>query len=168
MAQRSAAAMTPKGKSRPGDPQNLVDQGFFDFLVDLEVQKAARLQYPISVLCLSVDDPPAIAEQGLRESLAHLAIRELRTTDVAVSLRTVVAAVLLVGAETLNLPGILARLRTAIESAVGSQDSSHITLSVGGGCYPHTATNARELYEQALNLMTRAQTDGGDRAYLPT
>ncbi len=158
--------MTPKGRSRPGGPENLVDQGFFDFLIDLEVQKAARLQYPIAVLCLSVDDPPAKAEQDLRESLGLLAIRELRTTDVAVNLRTVVAAVLLVGAETLNLPGILARLRTAIESAVGN--SSHITLSAGGGCYPHTATNAKELYEQALNLMTRAQADGGDRAYLPT
>ena len=147
----------------------MVEKALFDFLVDLEVHKAARLQYPISVLCLGADLPETKAAQAWRDDLAELTVHELRATDVAANLDTSVAAFLLIGAETQHLPGIVARLSSTMEAPTGrGSATTGVTLSAGGGCYPQTATSGRELLQQAVDLMTRAQTDGGNRAYLPS
>jgi hypothetical protein len=41
------------------------------------------------------------------------------------------------------------------------------TLSAGGGCFPQTAGSGTELLGQAVDLMTRAKGEGGNRLYLP-
>jgi len=150
----------------------LVEKELFDFLVNLEVHKAARLQYPISVLCLGADLPDKQREhvaQTWRDDLAQLTVHELRATDVAASLDSSVAAFLLIGAETQHLPAIVARLSSTMEGRVDEEGGTpRFTVSAGGGCYPHTAASGRELLQQAVDLMTRAQTDGGNRAYLPS
>jgi GGDEF domain-containing protein len=42
-----------------------------------------------------------------------------------------------------------------------------LTLSAGGGCYPQTATSGSEVLQQALDQMSRAKAEGGNRLYLP-
>jgi hypothetical protein len=147
----------------------LVEKALFDFLVNLEVHKAARMQYPISVLCLGADLPETTAVQAWKDDLAQLSVHELRATDVAGSIEPSVAAFLLIGAETQHLPGIVARLSSIVGArAERESGTTRLTLSAGGGCYPHTATSGKELLQQAVDLMTQAQTDGGNRAYLPS
>lgn len=76
---------------------------------------------------------------------------------------------LLIDAEARNLGVILRRLREAFEPisvTVGGREL-RFTLSAGGGCYPQTAGSGGELLRQAIDLMTRAKEDGGDRLYLP-
>ena len=147
----------------------MIEKALFDFLVNLEVHKAARLQYPISVLCLGADLPETTDAKAWKDDLAHLTVHELRATDVAASLDPLVAAFLLIGAETQDLPGIVARLSSSVEAPTGRESgTSRLTVSAGGGCYPQTATSGKELLQQAVDLMTRAQTDGGNRAYLPS
>jgi hypothetical protein len=160
--------MTPGAGGRRGGGGALVEKEVFDFLVDLEVHKAVRMQYPVSVLCLGADLPEATAAETWRDDLAEFAVRELRSTDVAAFLDRAVA-VLLIGAETQHLPGIVARLSATVEALWGRRTStSALTLSAGGGCYPQTATSAGELLRQAVDLMTQARAAGGNRTYLPS
>ena len=42
-----------------------------------------------------------------------------------------------------------------------------VSLSVGGGCYPVTATSAPAVLRQAHALMARATAQGGNRLVLP-
>jgi hypothetical protein len=141
------------------ESSNLLDERLFSFLLDREVQKAARLQYCVSLFCITPDRAEATAEFMSR--LARASIEVLRVTDAACSFGVACAATLLVGAQTQDLRAIHGRLREALERGVG------VTTSAGGGCYPKTASTASRLVQQAVDLMVRAKTEGGNRLYLP-
>ena len=143
------------------DPRNFVDERLFTFLVNHEVEKATRLQYYVSVLCMAPDLPPADITKALTEKLTQVAIRHLRATDVASAFPSSCVALLLVDAETHNLSGIFRRLAEA------SYPFLPFTLSAGGACYPQTALRGGELVVQAMELMTQARAEGGNRLNLP-
>lgn len=149
------------------DPRNFVEERLFAFLLHHEVHKATRLQYPLSILCLSPDLHPSEATPALTTQLAREAIRHIRTTDVGSILPPSCVALLLVDAETRNLAGILERLREAVEPLwFRTRGKERFTLSAGGGGYPRTATNANTLLLQAMELMSRAKAEGGNRLHL--
>jgi len=150
------------------DPQNFVDERLFAFLLHHEIHKATRLRYCLSILCLTPDLPPGEATLSLTNQLAKAAIGHVRATDVVSILPPSCITLLLIDAETRNLREILQRLRETLEPlslALGGNDR-RFTLSVGGGCYPQTATNGNELLLQGLELMSRAKAEGGNRLYL--
>lgn len=142
-------------------PLNVVDRGLFTFLLHRELHKATRLGYSVSVLSLAPDPPPRRPRRALLNRLAALSIGQLRATDLAAAFPPSAVAILLVDAETRNVPGIFERLKEGLPSIRG------VTLSAGGGCYPQTASSGNELLQQALDLAARANADGGNRLYLP-
>ena len=149
------------------DPQNFVDERLFSFLLHHEVHKATRLQYPLSLLCLSPDLGSSEAPPALTNRLARAASRHVRTTDVGSLLPPSSIALLLIDAEARHLRGILQRLRDALPLSLAETGRErHFTLSAGGGCYPQTAPTANALLQQVVDLMTRAQAEGGNRLHL--
>lgn len=151
------------------DPQNFVGADLFGFVLGHEVRKATRLRYALSILCLTPDLPSADATPGVVQQLSRVATSQLRATDLGSALPPVSVTLLLIDAELRNLPGILERLRAALEplSLPALPKVQPLTLSAGGGCYPQTATTGSELLQQALDLMSRAKAEGGNRLYLP-
>ncbi len=148
--------------------QNLVEERFFRFLVDLEVQKALRLQYPISVVWMTPDVPPEQIDPSLSQRVAELAIRQVRATDVIATLSQSSLGLLLIDAETWALPRIHQRLKEELEAhrlAVPGRESRE-TWSAGASCYPQTATSGRDLLRQAIDLLAQAKGEGGDRLCL--
>ena len=143
-------------------PQNLVDLRPFTFILTQEIHKATRLQYPVSILCLTPDRLRRETPPTFITRLGELSISQVRATDLATTLDSSAIALLLVDAEIWSLPGIVGRLKGGLEMIPG------MTVSGGGGCYPQTATNGNELLQQAVDLMTRAKADGGNRLYLPS
>src|SRR2546425_8737783 len=99
-----------RGSGPPPEPGGrVVDDQLFRFLVDLEVQKAQRLRYCFSLVCLAFDViPPETREP--QPSFAEIATRYIRTTDVVTPWEPASLALLLVDAETAHLPPILRRL----------------------------------------------------------
>ncbi len=142
-------------------PQNLVDQKLFTFILDREIHKAARLQYSLSVLCFTPDIPRGKADPTYLNRLARLGIAQLRATDLAAHFDPSCLAVLLVDAEAQDVRRIFHRLKERVEPI------SPQTLSAGAGCFPQTVTGARELIEQAIELMKQAKAEGGNRLKLP-
>lgn len=138
-----------------GSGGHIVDDDVFRLLVDMEVQKAQRLRYLVSVICIDVEGTGAIPEA------VRMMAPVIRATDaVAARDRSTVAALLLVAAEASDLGTILERLKSAgLES---------VAWSAGGACYPQTAGSAQELLDQALEMMARSKQDGGRRFYIPT
>ena len=161
--------MAPRLNGTSLDPQNVVGERLFSFILKQEVHKATRLQYSLSILCLTPDLPPADATPSSVQQLARVATSHLRATDLGSALPPASVTLLLIDAELRNLPRILERLRAALEpfSPPGRSKEQTLTLSAGGGCYPQTATSGSELLQQALDLMSRARADGGSRLYLP-
>ena len=140
-------------KPNPGGA-HIVDEEVFRLLVDMEIRKAERLRYLVSVICVDVE-----AEESIAAAVKMMA-PVIRATDALSTRDRSTVAVLLIDAESASLPTILQRLKAAgLES---------VAWSAGGACYPETASSAEELLDQAIELMLRAKQDGGKRFYLPT
>lgn len=149
----------------PSESRRVTDEKVFRYLVDLEVVKAPRLQYCVSVVCVA---PDAAATEASRFSKPHVLaaiLRCTRATDVVTELADGSLAVLLIDAETTALPAIIGRLREEL-LAVTSVAVPPVTWSAGAACYPTTATSPAEVVRLAVDLLARARGAGGDRSYV--
>ena len=140
---------------RPGS--TTVDEPLFRFLVELEVAKAQRLRYCVSVVCLALDSLPD--DFSFIKRMAERFIRQLRSTDVVVPYSASSLTLLLVDAKAAALSSIIHRI---------TEHLGPIPWSAGGASYPRTASGAQELLDRAFDLAARAKEDGGHRFYLPS
>lgn len=150
--------------------QRCVEESVFRFLLDLEVPKAIRLQYCVSVLCLRPDLAAGTAGASVVRQIAQTALRPLRATDLATTFSVDSAtciALLLIDAETRTLPQILARV-TELQALAVWAEGAPLSWSAGGSCYPQTVSSGRDLLHQAVELMTCAKAEGGNRLCLPS
>jgi len=135
----------------------LVDELLFRLLVDLEIQKAQRLRYSVSLVCFAVEPVSAGNGEASPSSVAESVTRHLRGTDAVASWSQGWLSLLLIDAETTHLPSIIHRLTTRLET---------VGWSAGGSSYPRTATRAEDMLRQAMDLMGRAKEEGGNRLYV--
>jgi len=144
-------------------------ESLFGFLLDLEVRKAFRLRYCVSVVCIAPDVHPHDVAPEYARYLGARATQQLRTIDSVTMLRRDALGILLIDADPSKLPLILNRLMKDL-CAHPMKASGHArrpTWSAGGSSYPATAHNKGELLEQAVSLMLKAKKDGGNRSYIP-
>src|SRR5262245_7916147 len=135
----------------------MVDEVLFRLLIDFEIQKAQRLRYSVSLVCFSLRSATRGNGQTSGTSLAQSVTRHLRGTDAVASWSQGWLSLLLVGAETTHLPSILDRLTDRLDTA---------GWSAGGTSYPRTATRSEDMLRQAVDLMTKAREEGGNRLYV--
>jgi hypothetical protein len=135
----------------------LVDETLFRFLIDLEIQKAQRLRYSISLVCFAVERAATGNGEVSPESVAESIARYLRSTDAVALWTQGWLAMLLIDAEPNHLPSIVERLTTRFEA---------VFWSAGGSCYPRTAARADDMLRQAVDLLTLARNEGGNRLYV--
>ena len=161
---------TPNANRPSRESQNFVEENLFRRLLDFEVPKAMRLQYCISVVCMTPDLRPDEVDPPFAKRMAEIAIRQLRSTDVVTALSQSSIGFLLIDAETQTLPRIHKRVIEELEAhpLIVGRGEWRLTWSAGGSCYPQTATSGRDLLRQATDLMARAKGEGGDRLYLPS
>jgi hypothetical protein len=136
------------------DSEGTVDETLFRFLVELEVAKAQRLRYCVSVVSLVVDSPEAGADLS---RLAERFVDRVRSTDIIVPNPESSWTLLLVDAQPQALPSIVQRL---------AEQLGTLPWSAGGASYPGTARDAEDLLCQAAELGARAQVEGRQELYL--
>jgi hypothetical protein len=134
----------------------IVDELLFRFLVDIEIKKAQRLRYSVSLVCLSAEPGP-FGGPGASSTLEERLAPHLRGTDAVAPWTQSWLGLLLVDAEANHLPGILHRLTMRLEI---------VAWSAGGSCYPRTASRTEDLFQQAIDFMGKAKEDGGNRLYV--
>src|SRR5215831_9016537 len=118
----------------------MVDDALFRLLLELEIHKAQRLRYTISIVCLTMERSGTGNGQAAGTSIAESLV-----------------LCLLVDADATHLPSILERLTTRLQMA---------SWSAGGSSYPRTAVRADQMVRQAIELHTRARNEGGNRLYV--
>lgn len=141
----------------PEHGARVVDDLLFRFLVDFEIQKARRLRYFVSLVCLAIDVAPTETRRLPLPSLVEIVTRHTRGTDAVARWAGASLALLLVDAEATHLPSILRRLTAHLET---------IAWSAGGSCYPKTATRPDDMLRQAADSLVRAKAGGGNRLYV--
>jgi GGDEF domain-containing protein len=146
--------------------ENLIEPDVFKLLLELETRKALRLRYPVSLLCVTPDQPLEGADVDLMRKAARAALSQVRATDVVAILSRSTLAILLVDAEIPELQDILRRIVEPM--SVGATVSERRTWSAGGSSYPHSGTTGDALLRLASDLMAKAKREGGDRLYLPS
>ena len=136
----------------------VVDSEGFRRLLAIEIQKAQRLRYCVSLMCIAADRRSPEVEQPTALSLVERITPFLRSTDIITCWTPPSLALMLVDADLVSLPSINSRVTSKHEAYV---------WSAGGSCYPKTATHSEELLHQAEGLFLQAGRDGGSRLYLP-
>ncbi len=135
----------------------IIDGQLLQHLVDIEIRKAQRLRYCVSLVRIASDPSPETAPPS-KPPFAETIAGSIRSTDVVAHWAATSLALLLVGADVPNLPSIVRRLTI----------DTGIVWSAGGSCYPGTATGTEDLLRQAEDRMLEAQKDGSNRLHLPT
>jgi hypothetical protein len=160
--------MSPEATSEDLDPRApIVDAATFTLLADLELRQAVRLQYYVSLLVLRLDiDQPRPPTDGaaLHRLIAEVVRDQIRSTDVvSVTPTPPYVQILLVSAYLDYLPAIIERIAAAVNGrAFETQGgSAHVTLSMGGSCFPTTAHGRGELFYQAVTLSAEAREETG-------
>jgi hypothetical protein len=146
-----------------------VPADLFRYLLDLEIEKAARLRYRVSVVCLTPDVDDVRKAPSLAEHIARVMLHHLRQTDAATVFPAARVGLLLIDADPEALQRIVGRAAggTTLGSPRFALGGETVSVSGGAGCYPVTGSNASDVLGQACRLMRLAQGRGGDRLLLP-
>jgi hypothetical protein len=146
-----------------------VSASLFRYLLDLELERASRLRYCVSLVCLTPDLENSENDPGLTRTIARAALRQLRRTDLGTTLSRGVVGLLLVDTDPRMLDRVLDRAANArlSEGRRFVRGRQTVSVSVGASCYPITAPDQVTLLQEASQLMQRARQEGGDRLILP-
>ena len=142
----SLASLPTSGGARTVDP------ALFRILVDSEMRKAQRLRYSISVICVSAQ-AVAAAELSFIDQFRG----QLRATDVVAPWPPASLVVLLIDAESGDIPAVMRRI--TLHLAEGS-------WWAGGVSYPRATQVADDMLRQAASLMEQAIQDPLKHLYL--
>ena len=159
--------MSPEVTSEDLDPRApIVDGATFTLVAELELRQAVRLQYYVSLLVLQaeIDQPGPADGARLHRLIAEVVRDQIRSTDVvSVTPTPPSLQILLISAYLDNLPVIIERIADAVNGrAFETQGGSpHVTLSMGGACFPTTAHLRAELFHQAVSLSAEARGETG-------
>lgn len=135
----------------------MIDESLFRLLLDFEIHKAQRLRYSVSIVCFAMERSDAGNGDTSAASIAENLARRLRGTDAVAVWTQGLLFFMLVDAETTHLPSILERLTTRFQTAI---------WSAGGSSYPRTAVRAEDMLRQAVDLLSLARNEGGNRLYV--
>ncbi len=122
----------------------VVDERLFKFVLEMEVRKALRIQYPLLLLTIVRQTPATRGSAGFADvgSIVEPLSRVIRAGDLIGLVPTGPALrVLLVGAYLEDADGVIERIR--------EEFPRETTLRFGVACFPGTATTVEELLSRA-------------------
>lgn len=132
-----------------------VDASLFRLLLKVELRKAQRLRYCVSVVCVCTK---SIARALTAADLFfdHFR-RQLRGTDAVAPWPPASLALLLIDADSDDIPGVMRRVTAQL-----TEDS----WRAGAVSYPRRNWAADEMLRQAMSLMERALAEAGNPLFL--
>jgi hypothetical protein len=138
----------------------VVDEAALDLAMALEVRKALRLQYYVSLLQIRVHP---VADLELVSELADVLRGHLRGTDIiGVTQEPCSLRVILVATPLQDLPAVIARMTRAVNRRLFrlGTHSSEVGLAIGGSSFPTPARTPEELVMDTTALASAAWEEG--------
>ena len=145
----------------------LYNRSYFDESLAVEVERARRYSRSMCLLLLSVGSAEGAAPADENLVAAHIAevlIKSLRRVDVICRVEKNLYAMVLPDTAT-NTCGIIAkRIFKFFKMILGSNPSVYINLSASS--FPESSSEAKGLYDKALELLQQAKQAGPNKAVL--
>jgi len=140
----------------------------FHYLCDLEIKKAQRYQYFISVLFIQFDgvgQPATPDDSGpTLETLGRILRDEIRECDLLARLGDNRLCVLLPFTDGTSSLSVAERLRSRVENhTFGDAGGRQWTVSVSVACYPTNASDSASLLLRADETLLRIHEVGGNQ-----
>lgn len=150
-----------------------LDREAFDYMLNLEVKKAARYLYFFSLMVLQRDkilrelSPPA--EEALIGKLAAIVKEEVRTTDIIGRIGEDKFFLILDQADFQSSLKVGVRIKDRIENYAFKTDGHLVsmTTSIGIACFPTHASDIVTLRHKAGLALNMAVEGGGGKVCLP-
>ncbi len=158
--------------TRPSNPRELppLERSFFEYLLDLEVRKAARYLYYFSLLVVRLDPVPGeTSRTDLKATLEFLVRDEIRETDLIGLWGNSSIFIILQYSDLQNgvLVGERVRERVAHYEFEAQDSRNRRTVSIGVTCFPTNANEVKSLIQRTEEMLSRAQQLGGNRVCVP-
>lgn len=147
----------------------ITNQDFFDFIVDVEVFRALRYSYLLSLLAVSHDPVAREVELDFPPQLGEFLLREVRSTDIVARGERDVFYVILPYAGLAEAKQAAERLlmRTREHAFIVRDIKFQTTLSMGCARFPTDASDSRELLRKSEEVLEKARREGGNRVCWP-
>jgi len=143
---------------------NVLEKRFFNYLADLEIDRATRYQNFVTLFYLEPDLEP---DNGATlDTLAKILKEEFRTTDIIGRINHVRFGVILLYSDLQRSIVAGERLRKRIEDYLFSEKKKR-TISLGGACFPINVTNSEDLISLAGRMLKLAKNKGGNTLCFP-
>jgi diguanylate cyclase (GGDEF)-like protein len=145
---------------------------YFDEQLRLEVDRARRIGYPVSLLIADLDFFKHVNDtyghshgDCILQMVAHRIKDELRTVDILARYGGEEFAVILPGTPASSLMGVGERLRQAVtmQPFVVNQHRIPIAISIGGATFPDDVDTPQNLIDAADGWLYRAKATGRNR-----
>ncbi|WP_458735545.1 putative bifunctional diguanylate cyclase/phosphodiesterase [Zobellella taiwanensis] len=155
---------------------NLYNQRMFWELLDYELDRSRRHDYPVAMLLLDLDNFKSVNDgyghacgDRLLTELSLLLKQQLGNGDVLARYGGDEFVIVLPEAGLERAGEVSERVLRALDAFEMEHDGSMLktTCSIGVGIYPDHADNAKELFMFVDNLMYRAKAQGKNRVSLP-
>jgi hypothetical protein len=137
----------------------VLDDETFTLIAELEVRKAVRLQYFVSLLAILPDVEGGPKPEDFDRRLAEVVRTAVRGTDVIGLQGSSGLHILLTNAPLDDLAAIIERITQAVSRHMFETDEPRllVTLSTGGACFPTTARGRDDLFGQVHMLAAEAR-----------
>ncbi len=152
----------------------LYNHGYFKHFIELEIARADRQRYPVSLLMLDLDNFKAIndrhghpAGDRVLQRMALLLRAQVREVDLVARYGGEEFAVVLPYADAASAQTVAERILTAVRAGFLADPrpdaTPRVTASIGLAAYPAMAASSSALIERADEALYRAKAAGRDR-----
>lgn len=138
---------------------DLLEESFFNYLVQLEILRAIRYQNYVTLLLMEPDQD--VHDAAKLKEVGNVLKQELRTTDIIGRLNSIQFGAILVHADVKSACIASERLKNRIQEYFYRQDHG-LTISVGGACCPDDSTDSMSLCTIAQRMLIAAKANGGN------
>lgn len=147
------------------DTTGTITSNLFHFLLEYEIRRSLRYQNFTTVLILEPDSKPHASET--LQTVVNLISKNIRDTDFIGRMNDTRFGVLLLytGLDGAYIAGT--RILDHINKYnFPDEQSHHLTVSIGGACFPTDSTEMDALFKMAENSFKKAKATG-NVIYLP-
>jgi diguanylate cyclase (GGDEF)-like protein len=145
-----------------------LDQGIYHYFLEKETVRSIRYSHFFSVCHLRIDQDGTNVHAMVR-TVANIVRQTIRETDLIGLAGDRTLSILLLNTEIQGAFLIAERLRSRVAEQTFSDAHAPIqlTASFGGACFPTHGSDATTLLSLADEMLTLAQSQGGNRTAVP-
>lgn len=151
-----------------GHATHSLDNGLYQYLLDLETRRAVRYSHFFSICHVGLDQDH-VGDPGIVHTVTDILRETVRETDVIGLLNGLTFSVLLHNTEIQNACQVAERIRSRIADQMFTAGNANlrVTASIGCVCFPTHGNDTTTVLLRAGEMLAEAKTHGGNKVAVP-